>query len=201
MTLGQRVAVLKDGVIQQVDTPQTLYNHPSNLFVAAFIGSPPMNLVEANVSGNTLSFAGEQMPLDPSTELKDHDGRTVILGIRPSDLEDCDVWHNESLPTIDIVAEVTEELGSEVNIVFHVDAPAVRTEDTRAAADVDDDQDATLIAEAEDRAVFTARVDSRTKATPGQKVTLSIDPARFHFFEPSTGAAIETKRPLAASKN
>jgi multiple sugar transport system ATP-binding protein len=199
MTLGQRVAVLKDGVVQQVDTPQNLYNHPSNLFVAAFIGSPPMNLVEAKVSGSKLSFAGEELPLDPATDLKNHDGRNVILGIRPSDLEDCDVWRNDSLPTIEVIAEVTEELGSEVNVVFHVDSPAVRTEDTRAAADVDDDEDGSLIAEAEDKALFTARVDARTKATPGDKIRLSVDPARFHFFEPSTGIAIEANRPVAAS--
>ena len=98
MTLGQRVAVLKDGILQQVDTPQHLYNHPANLFVAAFIGSPPMNLVEADVADRSLAFGGFTLPVPADAGLEPYHGRRLILGIRPSDLEDCDVWHNERLP-------------------------------------------------------------------------------------------------------
>ena len=123
MTLGHRVAVLKDGVLQQVDTPQNLYNHPSNLFVAAFIGSPPMNLVEAQVGEQGLTFGGFTLPAAPDAGLEAYRGRPVILGIRPSDLEDCDVWQNDNLPVIEVKAEVTEELGSEVNVIFAIDAP------------------------------------------------------------------------------
>ena len=112
MTLGQRVAVLKDGVLQQVDTPQNLYMHPANLFVAAFIGSPPMNLVEAQVSAGRVSFAGYDIALPQGYDLPAYQGRTVILGIRPSDMEDVGVWRNDQLPTIEVAAEVTEELGS-----------------------------------------------------------------------------------------
>ncbi|HZP90841.1 MAG TPA: sn-glycerol-3-phosphate ABC transporter ATP-binding protein UgpC, partial [Actinomycetota bacterium] len=115
MTLGHRVAVLREGVLQQVDTPQNLYNHPANLFVAAFIGSPPMNLVGATIGEGVVSFAGFELPLPPDVALPDHVGRTVILGIRPSDLEDTDVWSADELPTIEVTADVTEELGSEVN--------------------------------------------------------------------------------------
>ena len=200
MTLGQRVAVLKDGVLQQVDRPQNLYNHPSNLFVAAFIGSPPMNLVEAQVHGAGLSFGSFELPLDATADLGPYDGRSVILGIRPSDLEDCDVWHNEKLPTIDVVAEVTEELGSEVNIIFAVDAPPVLTEDTKAAASVEDDiEEITLIADSSPQARFCARVDARTTVGPGGRVRLSVDPARFHFFDPATGQAIQSTRAVASS--
>ena len=88
MTLGQRVAVLKDGILQQVDTPQNLYMHPANLFVGAFIGSPPMNLVEAQVSAGHVSFAGYDIALPQGYDLPGYQGRTVILGIRPSDMED-----------------------------------------------------------------------------------------------------------------
>jgi multiple sugar transport system ATP-binding protein len=200
MTLGHRVAVLKDGVLQQVDTPQALYRHPSNLFVAAFMGSPPMNLVEATVRGSTLSFGGTELPVDESKDLHAYEGRNVILGIRPSDLEDTDVWSNDKLPTIDVVAEVTEELGSEVNVIFAVDAPPVTTEDTVAAASIEgENDDIPLIADPLNQARFCARVDARTKASPGSSVRLSVDPARFHFFDPATGLAIESNRPVAAS--
>jgi multiple sugar transport system ATP-binding protein len=200
MTLGHRVAVLKDGVLQQVDTPQTLYRHPSNLFVAAFIGSPPMNLVEAQVNGSTLSYGTVRLPLDDGMDLREYEGRNVILGIRPSDIEDTEVWDDEKLPTIDVVAEVTEDLGSEVNVIFAVDAPPVTTEDTVAAASIEEENDdIALIADTRDQARFCARVDARTKATPGSSVRLSLDPSRFHFFDPATGLAIDANRPVGAS--
>jgi multiple sugar transport system ATP-binding protein len=199
MTLGQRVAVLKDGILQQVDTPQHLYAHPVNLFVAAFIGSPPMNLVEAKVNEGRISFAGFTLPLGGGMTLPDYEGRDVILGIRPSDLEDTAVWHNDQLPTIDVIAEVTEELGSEVNIIFAVDAPPVMTEDTiKAASDEGEADSVSLIADTTHLARFCARVDARTTARPGRSITLSIDPGRFHFYAPETGASIEVGRPVAA---
>ena len=199
MTLGQRVAVLKDGLLQQVDTPQNLYAHPTNLFVAAFIGSPPMNLVEAKVRDGKVSFAGFTLPLPEGMTLPEYEGRDVILGIRPSDLEDTEVWHNDELPTIDVTAEITEELGSEVNVIFTVDAPPVMTEDTiKAASDEGEADSVSLIADTTLLARFCARVDARTTCRPGQAITLSIDPGRFHFFDPETGASIEAGRPVAA---
>jgi multiple sugar transport system ATP-binding protein len=199
MTLGQRVAVLKDGVLQQVDTPQNLYMHPANLFVAAFIGSPPMNLVEATVSAGVVSFAGFDVALPQGHDLPAYKGKTVILGIRPSDLEDVAVWHNERLPTIDVTAEVTEELGSEVNVIFAIDAPPVLTEDTiKAASDEGEADTISLIADEKPLARFCARVDARTASKPGQGITLSIDSARFHFFDPTTGASIEVDRAVPA---
>jgi multiple sugar transport system ATP-binding protein len=188
MTLGHRVAVLRDGVLQQVDTPQTLYTQPANLFVAAFIGSPPMNLVEAEVRDGTLRFAGFELPC--TTDLSGHGGSTVILGIRPSDLEDHEVWRSDALPTIVVEADVTEELGSEVNVLFRVDAPPVATDEIRAAGDVSDDD--ILLATEEPSCVFCARVDARTKVKPGGKITLSLDPDRFHYFDPQTGRALGT---------
>src|SRR4051794_32956644 len=96
MTLGQRVAVLRDGLLQQIDTPQALYAHPANLFVAAFIGSPPMNLAAAEISGGAVRFAGYEIALGAG--VGESLGRPdVILGIRPADLEDADVWTGQDL--------------------------------------------------------------------------------------------------------
>jgi len=188
MTLGQRVAVMRDGVLQQVDTPQRLYAHPVNLYVAAFIGSPPMNLVGATVEDGTVRFAGFELPLPSDTGL-DLDGREVILGIRPADLEDAAVWTGSDLPTITVRADVTEDLGSEVNVLFAIDAPPVETDETLAANETEEDHSDFALVD-ERRAVFCARVDPRTSCGPGSPVRLSVDPRRFHFFDPVTGLAI-----------
>ncbi|TMK83024.1 MAG: sn-glycerol-3-phosphate ABC transporter ATP-binding protein UgpC [Actinobacteria bacterium] len=196
MTLGQRVAVLKDGVLQQVDTPQALYNAPANLFVAAFIGSPPMNLVEAEVEDHAVSFGGYRLPTPDGVDLASHRGRSLILGIRPSDLEDADVWQSGGLPVIEVKAHVTEELGSEVNVLFRVDAPPVATEDTIAAASEEGAEEAVIpLMGAEGKSVFCARVDPRTKARPGATVRLSVDPSRFHYFDKETGRRVGTEAP------
>jgi multiple sugar transport system ATP-binding protein len=189
MTLGARVAVLRDGVLQQVETPQNLFAHPANLFVAAFVGSPPMNLVEATVSGRTVGFAGFELALDEGTDLSAYEGRTIILGIRPSDLEDASVWTTAG-QTIEVRADITEELGSEVNVIFTVDAPPVATEETLAAASEEDEELTPLIV---DRCQFCARVDPRTPCRPGDTIRLAVDPSRFHFFDRDSGRAIETR--------
>jgi multiple sugar transport system ATP-binding protein len=189
MTLGDRVAVMRDGILQQVDTPQTLYRHPANLFVAAFIGSPPMNLVEATVHGDRVSFAEFDIPIEPGA-LAAYDGRTVILGIRPSDIEDSELAREDDLPTIDVTVDVTEELGSEVNVIFRVDAPPVATEELRAAAD-EQGEEILLMAEEHPVCVFCARVDARTTGAPGSTIRLTLDPSRFHYFDRETGLSID----------
>jgi multiple sugar transport system ATP-binding protein len=197
MTLGQRVAVLRDGVLQQVDTPQRLYANPVNLYVAAFIGSPPMNLVGATIQDGTVRFAGFEIPLPSDTGL-DLDGREVILGIRPADLEDAAVWTGSDLPTIAVRADVTEDLGSEVNVLFAIDAPPVETDETLAANETEEDHsDFSLVDER--RAVFCARVDPRTSCGPGSPVRLSVDPRRFHFFDSQSGLAITPERAPVAT--
>jgi multiple sugar transport system ATP-binding protein len=198
MTLGSRVAVMNDGVLQQVDTPQALFNRPANLFVAAFIGSPPMNLVEATVAAGEVSFAGYRFPLAAEAGLDEREGSTVILGIRPSDLEDAAVWRDQSLPSIEVVADVTEDLGSEINVLFPVDAPRVTAEQVLAAvtAEVEED-DLVPLGDEEGRAIFCARVDARSSVRPGGRVRLTADPSRFHFFDPATGEAVGSRRPLA----
>jgi multiple sugar transport system ATP-binding protein len=197
MTLGDRVAVLRDGLLQQVDTPQRLFARPTNLFVAAFVGSPPMNLVEGTVEGDVISFAGFHVQLGERTDLSDHDGRTVIVGIRPSDLEDADVWAASGATILDVEVDITEELGSEVNLLFTVDAPPVTSEEALAAAsDEGADDILPLITE---RAQFCARVDARTRAKPGERVRLAVDATRFHFFEPESGLAISSDRTVPAT--
>ena len=191
MTLGTRVAVVRDGLLQQVDTPQALFHNPVNLFVAGFIGSPMMNLVEATVTGDKLEFGSHRLPVPPGMDLDAAGGRSVILGIRPSDFEDADVWRDERLPVIEVTADVVEDLGTEAHVLFTVDAPPVQVEG------VDEDPEAgapiPLVA-AEGTSVFTAAVDARTAAQPGSTVRLSVNPARFHFFDRDSGRAIPARR-------
>jgi multiple sugar transport system ATP-binding protein len=199
MTLGDRVAVLRDGVLQQVDTPQVLYNRPANLFVAGFIGSPSMNMVEATVNGDKLEFAGFRLPVPPDARLDAYQGRQVILGIRPSDFEDADVWHDERRPVIEVTADVTEELGSESHVLFTVGAPTVEVEGVHEDGEDGDAGGGPIpLVASEGTSVFTAAVDARTAARPGRKVRLSVNPARFHFFDRDSGAAIVAEEPTAA---
>jgi multiple sugar transport system ATP-binding protein len=191
MTLGDRVAVLNDGVLQQVDQPQALFARPKNLFVAAFIGSPPMNLVEATIGPGEVAFGGHRIAVDVSAGLERFEGRPVILGIRPSDMEDASVWRDDDLPTIEVVPDVIEELGSEVNVLFSVDAPRVATEEALAAlSERGEARELVPLGGDEGRAIFCARVDARTSARPGERIRLSCDPRRFHFFDPTSGDAI-----------
>ena len=189
MTLGQRVAVMRDGRIQQVDTPQALYARPSNLYVAAFIGSPAMNLVEATIAGGRLRFGGHSIPLPAVESLP---GGRVIAGIRPEAFED-GAFAEPSLPRIDVNVEVVEELGADTHVLFSVAAPRIDVAEVRAAAG---DEDAALTAV--EGSLFTARVDPGTSATPGSPLRLAVDPSRLHYFDPETGLRLEPDRALAA---
>jgi multiple sugar transport system ATP-binding protein len=186
MTLGQRVAVMRDGMLQQVDEPQRLYEQPANTFVAAFIGSPAMNLVEAHMAGDSVTFGRIGVPLDRERRPRfAHDG-SVVLGIRPEAFEDAD-FAARGLPTIEVQVEVLEELGSDAHIFFAVDADQVVIED--ALSDEAEDE-TTLLAAEKDRTLFVARVDARTKARVGETVRLAVDPSRLYFFAPETGESL-----------
>ncbi|GAA4620726.1 ABC transporter ATP-binding protein [Actinoallomurus vinaceus] len=196
MTLGDRVCVLREGKLQQVDTPQNLFDNPVNLFVAGFIGSPAMNFVTAELvrdGGAHVAFAGFKLPvpdsvLEARSGLDDYFGKEIILGIRPSDFEDA--GHNGSdWPTIQAHADVTEELGSEINVIFTIDAPPVEHKDTADLAH-DADEDDAAIPLAENKALWTARVNARSHVRPGQDIELSVDTSRLHFFDVGTGLAI-----------
>ncbi|MFL5926293.1 MAG: ABC transporter ATP-binding protein [Gaiellaceae bacterium] len=197
MTLGDRVAVLRDGVLQQVDRPQNLFNRPANLFVAAFIGSPSMNLVEAKVEEGAVTFGEHRLPLPVGLSLDGYEGRSVILGIRPSDFEDADFSRRSDLPTIEVTADVVEELGTEANVLFGVAAPPVDSDAVRAAADVDT-PDVEVLLTGDARSTFTASVDPATSARPGRRIRLTVNTASFHYFDPSTGEAVAVDRPARA---
>ena len=189
MTLGQRVAVLRDGVLQQCDTPQQLFSNPVNLFVGAFIGSPSMNFVEAAVAGDSVVFPGLGMPLPGGSPLVGQE-RSVIAGIRPTDFAHTDDAAAD-LPRMRVVPSVVEELGAETYVVFTIDAPRVDTEATRAAAEAERTDEMTLLAD-EEGAVFTARVDPRRAPRVGETLELAVDSERVHFFDPDTGDAIRS---------
>jgi multiple sugar transport system ATP-binding protein len=199
MTMGDRVAVIKKGRLQQVDEPQVLYDHPVNLFVAGFIGSPAMNMVEAELrrkgQGFQVAFGGEALSLDPEvvpagSALRSFEGKRVIVGIRPEDIEDAAI-HSDSPPDRRLRTTVTlrEALGSEVLVHFSVDQPPVLTDDTRelardAGADLEGGRHG-------GRSTFVARLSPRTEARERGDIELAIDTGRMHFFDPETGMRIE----------
>jgi multiple sugar transport system ATP-binding protein len=193
MTLGDRVAVMRDGVLQQVDTPQQLFKFPVNLFVAAFIGSPAMNLVDAKVSGGRVEFAGFSLPAPPREGLAAYEGRNVVLGIRPSDFDDASLGRDPDLPTISATASVVEELGSEVHVLFGVDAPPVSSDAVRAAEEADEEGGARLIHDETERSTFTARVSATSSVKVGQPITLTVNHSAMHAFDPATGESIGVK--------
>jgi multiple sugar transport system ATP-binding protein len=196
MTLGDRVCVLREGFLQQVDTPQNLFDNPVNLFVAGFIGSPAMNFVTADLvrdDGGRVTFAGFDLPVPPEVfkskpGLDDYLGKQLILGIRPSDFEDSG-HSGQDWPVISIHADVTEELGSEINVIFAIDAPPVEHKDTADLAQ-DADEDDAAIPLTDNKALWTARVNARSHVRPGQALDLAIDTTRLHFFDPESGLAI-----------
>ena len=181
MTLGQRVAVLRDGRILQVDTPQRLYHEPRDVFVAAFIGTPAMNLVEAAIDGDDAVFGRLRIPLDPTRRPAPGHQR-VTLGIRPEAFEAAASAPPGS-PTIEIEPAVVEELGSDAHVFFPVDAPRIGLEAGQAEED-----EGTLLAH--DKALFGARIDPRVNAVVGRSLTLAVDPTRFHFFDVDTGFSL-----------
>jgi multiple sugar transport system ATP-binding protein len=198
MTLGSRVAVLKDGELMQVDTPQMLFDAPDNLFVATFIGSPAMNLAEARLvrdQGPMLLFAEHKVPL-PDQLVSTREGlegyvdRQLIVGLRPSSMED-GAFAPPDWPRVKGEVAVTEELGSEVNLIFHMAAPPVHHDIMIARFDkaAKDEVEAEELA-GEGHGLWTARVNPKTPARVGRTVELAVDTSGFHFFDKDTGLAI-----------
>jgi multiple sugar transport system ATP-binding protein len=189
MTLGQRAAVMNEGKIQQVDTPQGLYWSPLNLFVAAFIGSPSMNLVEAHVSDGTLRFAGFSLPLAELGQDASRLPQRVILGVRPEHF--IEVQDGQS-PAWSIEGDVTveENLGAEVLVFFPVDAAPVETDEIVSIRE--GEEEALLVQDA--RALFTARLPSGTRRLVGKKIRLALDPERCYFFDPVTGESLLVRK-------
>jgi multiple sugar transport system ATP-binding protein len=200
MTMGDRVAVIRKGKLQQVDTPQNLYDHPLNLFVAGFIGSPAMNMVGATLSTSngsaTVEFGGLRLGV-PAEVVAAHsglsrfEGKPVVVGLRPEDIEDASlVPQAPEDRRIRTGVDLRESLGADVVVHFTVQAPAVVTEDTKELArDVGHDR-LEGVEQAAGSSEFVARLNPRTTATTGQPIDLVVDVTRLHFFDPETGLAI-----------
>jgi multiple sugar transport system ATP-binding protein len=198
MTMGDRVAVMRKGMLQQADSPQTLYERPTNLFVAGFIGSPAMNLIEANMAstngGVVVELGGFRLPVPDEVlaerpALRGYAGRTVVLGIRPEDMEDAALVSDAPAERrITSTVELREALGSDVVVHFPLDAPPAVTEDViELAADIDEAVAAPTEAATSN---VLARLNPRTQAQPGDHIELVVDTHRLHFFDVDTGEGI-----------
>ena len=204
MTLGDRVCVLRDGRLQQVDTPQALFEAPVNLFVAGFIGSPAMNFVTADLArddGPAVAFAGYKLPvpaevLDAKPGLADYFGKKVILGIRPSDFEDAGLGR-PGRGTMRVTAGVTEELGSEIMVIFTIDAPHVEHASITQATESEDEDEASA-ALVGGKSLWTARVSKESRVRHGAPLELSVDTRYLHFFDPTSGLSIGHPKATAA---
>jgi multiple sugar transport system ATP-binding protein len=190
MTMGDRVAVLKAGELQQVDAPQALYDHPNNVFVAAFIGSPSMNLLDSHITAvygaHTVDIGSQALCLDDAAfekrpALRGYVDKPVVVGIRPEDIDDAELTPEIGEDRhLRVRVELMESLGSEVLVHFAVDASAAVTGDPDALDEVDEAGTTMCI----------AKLDPHTGIRLGQDATLAVYTDRLHFFDPDTGAAI-----------
>jgi multiple sugar transport system ATP-binding protein len=202
MTMGDRVAVMRKGELQQVASPQDLYDRPVNLFVGGFIGSPAMNMLEATLvksnGGLAVEAGGQRLVLDQELvsaqpALSSYEGKKVVLGIRPEDLEDAaiakDVPADRRLKG---KVELIEALGSEIMSHFTIDAPPALTEDVKELAqDVGDER---AVKEADEgskqHTTMVGRFDPRSKVKEGETAEVAVDTRGLHFFDPETGLGI-----------
>jgi multiple sugar transport system ATP-binding protein len=202
MTMGDRVAVMRKGELQQVATPQDLYDRPVNLFVGGFIGSPAMNMLEATLvnsnGGLAVEAGGQRLSVDQELisaqpALKSYEGKKVVLGIRPEDLEDAaiakDVPADRRLRG---KVELIEALGSEIMAHFTIDAPPALTEDVKELAqDVGDERAVEEAAEgSRQHTTMVGRFDSRAEVKEGEIAEVAVDTRGLHFFDPETGLGI-----------
>jgi multiple sugar transport system ATP-binding protein len=202
MTMGDRVAVLRKGELQQVDTPQALYEHPVNLFVAGFIGSPAMNLFDATLtddgSGLAVEFGGFRLAvpaevLATRAALRSYAGRTIVLGIRPEDMEDASLATDAPADRrISSTVELREALGSDVVVHVSIAAPPAMTDDMKElASDVGLEALEQVTQQAAGgRTTVLARLNPRSVAAQGDAIELVVDTHRLHFFDPDTDLGI-----------
>ncbi len=201
MTMGDRVAVMRKGELQQVDEPQVLYDRPLNLFVGGFIGSPAMNMLDAKIersNGGLVAVAGSQTvalgdeTLKARPALKGYEGTSVILGIRPEDLEDASlVADGGEGQTLEGVIELREALGAEIMAHFSVDARAAVTDETRElAADIGAGESDPDVVAPEGKTVLVGRFGARSRVKQGEPVRVAVDHRALHFFDPETGLGI-----------
>ncbi len=203
MTMGDRVAVMRGGLLQQVAAPKVLYERPRNLFVAEFIGSPAMNLVLADLAredgGLWARFGEHRLRLADAAAMRpglaQFDGRPVILGIRPEDMEDASLGAASEDHRLSVVCDIREDMGSEVYVHFNIAAQPVATKEVLEAHVVDAPEDAeTRIAAQQARGTgvhFVARLERTTHARERETLEIAVDVDRLHFFDPETGLSVE----------
>ncbi|GLQ53841.1 ABC transporter ATP-binding protein [Devosia nitrariae] len=183
MTMGDRVTVLKAGRLQQIDTPQNLYTRPANVFVAAFIGSPSMNLYEASLDGVDLRLGSQVITLPDAIfasrpSLRAYSGRKLIVGIRPEDIDDADVTDKRGYAEIAAPVTLVEALGAETMVHLAVDAPWVDAEDPDA------------VVEGGAQRTAVGRFSPRTQLRAGDRARLAVSAENLHFFDPNTRNSI-----------
>jgi multiple sugar transport system ATP-binding protein len=199
MTMGDRVAVMNAGHLQQVDTPQVLYDNPLNEFVAGFIGSPSINLVESELARSNgrleVSLGEHKLPVDDQlarnrSGLEDYVGKKIILGIRPEDFEDASIESDAPADRrIKVTADLTEPLGSEVLVHFGTQATGVVS--SAVTADVGEDAEVRLGEDGDETSTrLVARVSPKSRIAVGGEVELAVDTTRLYFFDPETRAAV-----------
>ena len=199
MTMGDRVAVMRKGELQQVAGPQELYDHPVNLFVGGFIGSPAMNMVEATLeraNGGLAAKVGSHSidlgdeTLDARPGLTGYEGRKVVLGIRPEDLEDAALASDiPDTRRLSGKIELKEALGSEIMVHFTVDAPPALTEDVRELAKDAGDERAVQEDGARET-TMVGRFGARSGVSEGKTAEVAVDTRALHFFDPNSGLGI-----------
>jgi multiple sugar transport system ATP-binding protein len=202
MTMGDRVAVLRKGALQQVDTPQTLYEHPVNIFVAGFIGSPAMNLFDATLTHSdgalAVEFGGFRLPVPDDLaasrpHLRKFEDRTIVLGIRPEDIEDASLQSDAPAERrISSTVDLREALGSDVLVHFAIEAPPAMTDDAKELAEEMGQEALEHVQQQAQggRTNVIARLNPRTNAHQGERIELVVDTGRLHFFDPDSGLGI-----------
>ena len=192
MTMGDRVAVIRKGILQQINTPREIYLYPKNIFVAGFIGSPSMNFVYATVSssskGIVLKFGEDEiLSKDAPESLNDYEGQQIVLGIRPEAFEDSVYANKEEFSEeINIEVSLLEQLGSDTYIHFYKDINPVQTEAIEEIL-ADEGEDISVLGT---ETKFIARINPNATIKEGQSVNLAIDPTKLHYFNPETGLSI-----------
>jgi multiple sugar transport system ATP-binding protein len=190
MTMGDRVAVMSKGRLQQVDAPQRLYDRPENLFVAGFIGTPPMNLIEGTASVNggvSIDLGGNQLAVSDEAlrsypRLREYDGRKVIVGLRAGDLHPGQ--ERDDLPKIHARVELVESLGGESMAYFHVDARQIKAEGVAEEQELESTDSASVVGS---RPNLVASFPPHVQLTLGEEVPVSIDTKNLHFFDEGSG--------------
>ena len=193
MTMGDRVAVIRKGVLQQIDTPREIYLYPKNIFVAGFIGSPSMNFVYGTPTksgkNTKINFGDNEIKVSDAPEaLTDFEGKEIVVGIRPEAFEDSFYANKKEFSEqVNIEVSLLEQLGSDTYVHFYKDIKPVQTEAIEEIL-ADEGEDISVLG---DETKFIARINPNSTVEEGQKINLALDPTKLHYFDPDTGLAIK----------